>query len=79
MISHCANPSCTAAFKYFGTGKLFVSEQKSSGGKPGYRELFWLCERCCKVGSLTLMLESLHFEPVAQRRDGPLFAGPVAA
>jgi len=56
MLSKCANPSCTASFRYFHQGKLFRMEVGTSepdeavltrAGKSVRRaEFFWLCDRC---------------------------------
>jgi hypothetical protein len=56
MLSKCANPSCTASFRYFHQGRLFRMEVETSepdeavltrAGKAVRRaEFFWLCDRC---------------------------------
>jgi len=56
MLSKCANPSCTASFRYFHQGKLFRMEVENPNpdeavltrtGKHVRRmEFFWLCDRC---------------------------------
>jgi hypothetical protein len=56
VLSKCANPSCTASFRYFHQGKLFRMEVETSepdeavltrAGKGVRRaEFFWLCDRC---------------------------------
>lgn len=53
MLSKCANPSCSASFRYFHEGKLFRIETSGSTAgnaelaKPAGRvEFFWLCARC---------------------------------
>jgi hypothetical protein len=57
MLSKCANPTCSAAFRYLHHGKLFrmevpaalaaVNKSPERGKKPPLRtEFFWLCERC---------------------------------
>ena len=56
MLSKCANPQCTASFRYLHDGKLFrielpaPSESAPNGNgtkKPPHRtEFFWLCETC---------------------------------
>ena len=57
MLSKCANPQCTAQFRYLHDGKLFRIEVPSASGnlafandgkKPSRRiEFFWLCTVCC--------------------------------
>lgn len=59
MVSKCANPECSASFRYFHSGKLFRIE--TSGGQDRRRamgrdgdsskplrrlEFYWLCEAC---------------------------------
>jgi hypothetical protein len=53
MLSKCANPGCTALFRYLHQGKLFrldaSSEEPASQStkKPARRvEYFWLCDEC---------------------------------
>jgi hypothetical protein len=59
MVSKCANPTCSASFRYLHLGKLFrmaVSSDPASnpnviaGAGPKksshHIEFFWLCEEC---------------------------------
>jgi hypothetical protein len=59
MLSKCANPGCSAIFRYFHVGTLFRSEMESAtpkqlefgtdpSEKKGSRrvEFFWLCPDC---------------------------------
>lgn len=59
MLSKCANPDCSAQFRYFHQGKLFRLETASgferrrslgeneSPQKPLRRvEFYWLCDNC---------------------------------
>jgi hypothetical protein len=68
MVSKCANPECSAPFRYFHTGKLFQAEtsvgldrrrslgQDARQDKPLRRlEFFWLCEGCAQ--SMTLSFD----------------------
>jgi hypothetical protein len=61
MVSKCANPECSAPFRYFHTGKLFRAEtsvrldrrrtlgQDAREDKPLRRlEFFWLCADCAE-------------------------------
>jgi hypothetical protein len=65
MLSKCANPLCSASFRYFHQGKLFrietsVTTGPSNGsmgnvneGKPAARvEFFWLCDSCASQMTL---------------------------
>lgn len=68
MLSKCANPDCSASFRYFHSGKLFRAEisagldrrrtlgQDGQQHKPLRRlEFFWLCEGCAQ--SMTLIFD----------------------
>lgn len=68
MVSKCANPECSAPFRYFHTGKLFRAEvsvgldrrrtldEDEPPRKPLRRlEFFWLCESCAQ--SLTVSFD----------------------
>lgn len=59
MISKCANPACSARFRYLHQGKLFRFEREAQNRdevllgfdpavlKPsGSADFFWLCEKC---------------------------------
>jgi hypothetical protein len=62
MISKCANPQCSAPFRYLRDGKLFrvdldqlesVSAAQNDSDKPWHRvEHFWLCGRCAATMTL---------------------------
>ena len=66
MISKCANPACSAHFRYLHSGKLFRFEREAIEDKEpllGFDptlhqhstgvEFFWLCENCS--ATLTLI------------------------
>jgi hypothetical protein len=68
MLSKCANPDCSAIFRYFHQGKLFridtadrLDRRRSMGGdaasnRPLRRlEFYWLCENCAH--GMTLVFE----------------------
>jgi hypothetical protein len=62
MLSKCANPSCSASFRYFHQGKLFGMETEASrdnrakGVSPSKTstktEFFWLCDDCTSAMTL---------------------------
>jgi hypothetical protein len=62
MVAKCANPSCSASFRYLGEGRLFRLEADPAFSSPGKlnfgdfskAEYFWLCSRCS--ASMTLRL-----------------------
>jgi hypothetical protein len=66
MVSKCANPDCSAPFRYFHTGRLFrletagaLERRRAMGhdaeqSKPMRRlEFYWLCEDCARRMTLT--------------------------
>jgi hypothetical protein len=64
MLSKCANPGCSASYRYFHNGQLFRIEipAKQSSHSPddenGMRkplrrlEFFWLCDDCAPKWTL---------------------------
>jgi hypothetical protein len=71
MVSKCANPDCSAPFRYFHTGKLFRVDtavgldrrrtlgQDAREDKPLRRlEFFWLCQDCAEKMTLIFDKES---------------------
>jgi hypothetical protein len=59
MLAKCANPACSAVYRYLHEGRLFVLEPKRDApkrGPPGVADnadrshcpqYFWLCSSCC--------------------------------
>ncbi len=57
MLAKCANPKCSAVFRYFGSGKLFRTPiGPAHGANVSALEHFWLCPEC--VNTMTLAVES---------------------
>ena len=59
MLSKCANPECSASFRYLQEGKLYRLEALSAPDSvypSGTRsaEYFWLCAECAAKMSLHL-------------------------
>jgi hypothetical protein len=54
MLSKCANPECSAVFRYLHEGKIFhlcpTPEVQAAAEilHPQMYERFWLCEKCSK-------------------------------
>ncbi len=58
MLSKCANPSCSASFRYLHEGRLFRIARSANGHNgnghadvgepkpPQHLEYFWLCDSC---------------------------------
>jgi hypothetical protein len=66
MVSKCANPVCSASFRYLHEGKLFRMIVAADGAGhsnhsadsemrkvSGHIEFFWLCEECAPEMTLT--------------------------
>ena len=59
MVSRCANPECTAQFRYLSRGRLFHLCSRMRQGQSAFRsESYWLCDAC-----------ALHLT-IAARSDG---------
>jgi hypothetical protein len=57
MVAKCANPKCSAVFRYLGAGKLFRLPTGAARRECGsVLEHFWLCAEC--VNTMTLAVES---------------------
>lgn len=57
MLAKCANPACSAPFRYLHEGKLFrldlgAGPPSLSGHVPRRLQYFWLCDQCAR--SMTL-------------------------
>jgi hypothetical protein len=79
MLSKCANPKCSAAFRYLHDGKLFrmevpaalasANQSRARVKKPPQRtEFFWLCGKCS--GQMTLVF---NYEVGVTTRPLPSF------
>ena len=68
MVSKCANPNCSAPFRYLHAGRLFRADKAAgvdraaaiganeSQKKPLHRLVFyWLCDDC--AATMTLMFD----------------------
>ena len=66
MVETCANPACSAPFRYWRSGKLFRCDVKTPSEpcrdvpdqicqlKPVRSSVFfWLCENCCSTMTLS--------------------------
>jgi hypothetical protein len=56
MLAKCANPSCSASFRYLYEGRLFRLDTFASLRSSNLLipEYFWLCGRCSPVMTLRL-------------------------
>ena len=56
MLAKCANPLCSAPFRYLEAGRLFRVENDSANSSCREQpEYFWLCRTCSN--SMTLRLD----------------------
>lgn len=66
MVSKCANPGCSASFRYLHSGQLFRIEKPAKNTSPAVEEdgmrkplrrleFFWLCDSC--AGRMTLTFD----------------------
>jgi hypothetical protein len=54
MVSKCANPSCSATFRYLREGRLFhVAAGSATSEQGATHERFWLCGECS--GKMTVV------------------------
>lgn len=56
MLAKCANPKCSAVFRYLGAGKLFRMPVGAARGSRSALEHFWLCPEC--VNTMALAVET---------------------
>ena len=80
MLTKCANPSCSASFRFLHSGKLFHFDKpfRPSVGHQIHRpassgEMFWLCEKCAFENTLVIDTERhVHVVPLPRvPRDKP--------
>jgi len=81
MLAKCANPACSAIFRYFDEGMLFVFEAKpdpSMRGPPADPDYVgrlqtpryvWLCSSCCSA--MTLQPDGDHGVTVVRKKGVP--------
>lgn len=59
MVSKCANPACSARFRYLHEGRIFTVRvdmgHRRDGADPSV-ERYWLCTACSDT--MTLVMES---------------------
>ncbi len=78
MVSNCANPSCSAIFRYLHEGTIFQVTARTPAEVKRLRgarhERFWLCGECSKT--MTIIFEptgirvmSLHELPDKQKQQ----------
>jgi hypothetical protein len=80
MLSKCANPACSNAFRYLHEGKLFLIEfeagptkRKSEAalqntGRSRAIDHVWLCSSCCRA--MTVCIDEEDKVRVIHKPDG---------
>ena len=81
MVAKCANPACSATYRYLHEGKLFVFQPKPDApllgpptdpdymGRSQTPQYFWLCSSCCSV--MTVQPDGDHGVTVARKQPVP--------
>ena len=81
MLAKCANPACSATFRYLHEGKLFAIESRADSlkrGPPADAEYasrskspqnFWLCSSCCR--DLTVQTDGDHGITLVGKETAP--------
>jgi hypothetical protein len=70
MLSKCANPGCSASFRYLREGRVFNVERRCSEATPGQSpyqvEFFWLCKECSQTLRIVTRNGAFCILPVEQ-------------
>ena len=80
MLAKCANPTCTARFRYLHEGKIFNIDMAAPSGNQQRHipriEYFWLCEECVEThklvlehGVVTARLRRLELPPAPEKPE----------
>ncbi len=74
MLSKCANPACSARFRYLHEGRIFSAMFDTKGaahGSNGFEESsrrverYWLCDTCAHAMTLVLSGGRVVLRPLA--------------
>lgn len=71
MLSKCANPACSADFRYLHQGMLFLRESCSPEDRPASVsnkknasiEYYWLCDQCARNFTLAVQGNCIRVVP----------------
>lgn len=75
MVSKCANPACSATFRYLHEGTLFhVAIESAASEKAGKYETptlerFWLCTECSRKMTVVSGPTGILVVPLQQRSN----------
>ncbi len=90
MVSKCANPSCSATFRYLHEGTIFhiaagpSDPENASSQWASMHERFWLCAQCSSkmtiishaAGIMVVPLQDLS-EKQSQQRNRSITVGSI--
>jgi hypothetical protein len=76
LLSKCANPACSAPFRYLHVGRIFTLQYGTEGG-GAYAvwdhtaerriERFWLCETCSQTMTVCQVNDRVVVHPLPAR------------
>ena len=83
MLSKCANPKCSARFRYLRQGRIFNLEVKQFSpngcGEASHRvEHFWLCDHCAAIMEVVRENGVVRTRPLHSRADSKFTPGVLA-
>lgn len=75
MLAKCANPKCSAEFRYLKQGKLFLREPLINSAAQaksarGIVQRYWLCASCCESFTIMDDGQGMRVVPRAPRSHG---------
>jgi hypothetical protein len=86
MLSKCANPDCSARFRYLHEGKLYSIDftavfagrtaPTNVAGRSSNKEYFWLCALCSR--EMTIRLDQHYHVLLAQKPGTKKPASPIS-
>lgn len=71
MLAKCANPPCSASFRYLQEGMLFKLEAERGGTNSLRAEYFWLCSDCSNTMTLSLNPDAA-LKPFVIKKTSPV-------
>ena len=73
MVSKCANPACSATFRYLHDGRLFhvaiesAASERAASYETATLERFWLCGECSRKMTVVSDPAGILVVPLQQR------------
>lgn len=81
MLSKCANPACTARFRYLREGRIFnlpIPGESANSFFPKGVLHYWLCDRCKQTLKVVLVDGEIRVSPAHRELPAPAKAREVA-